>query len=104
MIVTITPTGAPALTVINANIDTGYRLLPETDWGNAVWDTVYSGQRGTQGARAAGSTPQNRPLLLALRVDGSSKDALNDRVSALMAAGDDLRRFGGRVTTQLLQP
>lgn len=100
MKLTITPNQGAPLTLISDNTDLGYRLLPETEWGNTVWDTVYSGQRGTQGARPAGATPQNRPLVLALRVYGTSKDNLHDRLSALYAAADDLRRYAGRITVQ----
>lgn len=103
MQITITPNSGPPVTLINGNVDTGYRLLPETEWGNTVWDPAYSGQRGTQGARAAGSTPQNRPVVLALRVYGTSQDNLHDRLGVLYAAGDDLRRYAGRITTKMNQ-
>lgn len=93
-------TDAPSpttLTIKNGSTDTGYELLAGAEWGNAVWEHQYSGARGTQGARASQGTPQNRPLVLPIRVAGVSMDNLAARLSTLHAATDELRRFGGRV-------
>ena len=99
MLLIATPNVGTALTLVNENVDTGYKLV-ESDWGNAVWETVYSGQRGTQGARPAGGEPKERPVVLGLRAYGTSKDNLNDRLAALNLLGDRLRRYGGLLTAK----
>ncbi len=101
MLLQIAPTIGDALTVIDETNSTPWRLMPATDWGNSIWDTVFTGPRGTQGARLAGATPQNRPVVLALRTYGTSKDDLNDNISTLSEVSSRLRRFGGRITIRL---
>lgn len=89
---------ADTLTLVDGSTVTGYHLLAEAQWGNAIWNIAYSGHRGTQGALGAHSTPENRPVVLPFRVAGSSKDDLAAKISALQSAADELRRFGGRIT------
>lgn len=102
MLLTITPAvGAPLQVVREDGVDTGYRVLASPEWGNAVWEMKYSGQRGTQGARAAGAIPANRPVVIPLRCYGTTgKDQLADRVGALQDAAARLRRFGGLITVR----
>lgn len=95
--------GAPSaatLTVVNGATDTGYNLLGGAEFGNAVWEHAFSGPRGTQGARAAQGVPQNRPLVLPLRVSSTTKDGLAALTSTLQRTMDEVRRFGGTVKWQ----
>lgn len=91
------PNVGSSLTLVNDGSETDQKLLAEVDWGNAVFDHAFSGQRGTQGARATGGTPQNRSLILPFRVYGTSKDDLALNISALHAVMDRLRRYGGQI-------
>ena len=53
--------GASLVTLLDAEPSTtGYTLRGNVDLGNATWNKVYSGQRGTQGATLAGAEPQAR--------------------------------------------
>lgn len=90
--------GASTLTLVNGSTATGYRMLTQPAWGNAAWDIVYSGPRGTQGARAVGGTPLQRGVAFAIRVEGASKDTLVSALSALQVVCDEMRRYGGRIT------
>lgn len=100
MIVTVAPAVGDPVTLIRDNLTTGYAILPETSWGDSVWDVAYSGARGTQGARAASGAPQNRPVSLVLSVTGTSKDNLHDRMGVVYDLGQRLRRHGGRITVK----
>ncbi len=99
--VTSNKPGATAVRLVDPDptVDTGYSLIA-ADWGNVAWETVFSGPRGTQGARAAGATPANRPVSLAFRIRGATKTQMLERVAALDELADELRRFGGRITWQ----
>jgi hypothetical protein len=102
MLLTITSNApsAATLTVANANTDTGYRVLAETNWGNVAWEIAYSGARGTQGAVVANGVPQNRPVILSIRCAGTTKDDLAAKISALESSADELRRYGGTIKWQ----
>ena len=89
-----------ALTVVDGTTDTGMRLLAGAEWGNAAWDQKFSGPRGTQGARMAGAAPQNRPVVLPIRIYGSSMDNLASRFSTLASMGRLMLRFGGTIRWQ----
>lgn len=90
--------GASPVTLVDGGTDTGYRLIAQ-DWGNAVWETSWSGPRGTQGARAAGGTPLNRPVVMGLRVNAATQDALQAALSVLYETfNEDMRRYGGTLT------
>lgn len=88
---------ASTLTLVDGTASTGYSVLEGAEFGNSVFEQAYSGPRGTQGARVASSTPKNRPLVLPILIDGTSKDNAAALMSALFTVGDELRRFGGRV-------
>lgn len=92
-----TPT---TLTLINGTVNTGYSLLGLADFGNSVWKHAYTGARGTQGMRPAFGVPDNRPLILPLRVNGTSKSNLASLMSSLYTVADEQRRFGGKVKWQ----
>jgi len=75
---------------------------PTTGWhymgydiSSPSFDKLYSGPRGTQGARLAGATPQNRQLTWNLMAVGSNHDALEALLSQLWDLDDELRRYGG---------
>lgn len=91
--------GASTLTLVDGTTSTGYSMLydPPPEFGNVVWQTAFSGPRGTQGARAAYGVPENRALVFALLVEGTSKDDAASKISTLQEVADQLRRFGGRV-------
>jgi hypothetical protein len=90
--------GASTITLLDGSGgDTGYRLIGEPDWGNAIWDLVFSGTRGTRGARAVGGSLPNRTPSFSLRVAGSSKDDLMARLSTLKQLTNEWRRFGGQL-------
>ena len=91
--------GASLVTLLDAEPSTtGYTLRGNVDLGNATWNKVYSGQRGTQGATLAGAEPQNRLSSWRLLVAGTSKDDLYAKLAALWQLDEELRRFGGVVT------
>lgn len=91
--------GASTLTLVDGTTATGYNLLndPQPEFGNVVWQTAFSGPRGTQGARPSHGVPENRALVFALLVEGTSKDDAASKISTLQEAADQLRRFGGKV-------
>lgn len=89
-----------ALTAVNGTASTGYALLAGADWGNAVWDQKFGGPRGTQGARAVFAQPQNRPVVLPLRIYGTSMDDLAAKVSTLVQMGRLMLRYGGTILWQ----
>jgi len=89
------------MTVINGAVVTGYAVLDSVDWGNAVWQHAYSGPRGTQGARPAAGTPDNREVRIPIRIGPSGTiDACNLKAALLVEAVEDLRRFGGKIQFQ----
>ena len=92
--------GSAELILVSGEALTGYRLQ-DWDLGNVVWDLHWSGQRGTLGAKLAGAMPQNRPLVIDLRVVGASADDLAAKQARLAALADEMRRFGGRFTARL---
>lgn len=87
--------GAVALPICNDGVTTGYELLQGAAFGAPVWDHAFSAPRGTQGARPSQGTLPNREVQLPIRVAGSSKDDMANKVRALALVVDDLRRFGG---------
>lgn len=88
--------GAAEVTLVDGKSIQAYRLAPPgPDWGNAVWEPFFSGPRGTQGSRAAGGIPQNRPIGIPLQLRGTSQDHLQQLYSSLASLTDDMRRFGG---------
>lgn len=91
------PNAAQLVLANDGASDTGYTLLDGADFGTPVWEHSHSGPRGTQGARAAQGKLPNRSVKLPIRVAGATKDQLAQRVSALVAVVDELRRFGGEV-------
>lgn len=86
-----------SLTLLDGSTDTGYNLLADTSFGDAAWEHVEAGVRGTQGKLAATGYPVERAARLAVRVAGASKATSDARVAALDAAVDELRQYGGRV-------
>lgn len=86
-----------SLTLEDGSTSTGYALLAESTWGDAVWEHVEAGVRGTQGRLAATGYPLERQARLVVRVAGASKSVSDARVAALDAAVDELRQYGGRV-------
>lgn len=90
--------GAQELVLINGEPSaTGYKLDRNggVDLGGAVYDKVYSGPRGTQGAVLAGATPQNRLSTFTLQAIGDSEDDLQRLLSQLWTLDEDLRPYGG---------
>src|SRR5919108_5032933 len=102
LLVTTGKPGAATTILVNGAADTGYRLLGSPDWGNAEFDRSYSGPQGTQGARLAGRTPQNRIIAFSFRIVGSTKDDLFAKLSTLNVLADELDRFGGTITWKAL--
>lgn len=95
--------GSSEILLVSGSTPTGYKLH-DWDLGNVAWELIWSGMRGTQGARLAGAIPQNRPLVIDLRVTGSGAapaDDLQARLLTLSTLGDELRQVGGRVTVRL---
>jgi hypothetical protein len=90
--------GASAITLIDAEPSTTGYTIRSVDLGNAVFDPIYSGQRGTQGAVQVGATPQNRLSSFRLLVRGSSMDDLMSKLTVIWQLDEELRRFGGAVT------
>jgi hypothetical protein len=86
-----------SLTLLDGATDTGYNLLADTSFGDAAWEHVEAGVRGTQGKLAATGYPVERAARLAVRIAGASKATSDARVAALDAAVDELRQYGGRV-------
>jgi len=74
--------------------------LVTANWGNAVWDVLYSGPRGTLGARPTSSTVQNRQVALGLRLLPASVMAGAGHQSDLNEIVDLMRRYGGRLTVR----
>lgn len=90
--------GQTTLLLVNGEADTGYVMLEGTTWSAPTWDVRYSGQRGTQGARAAGSVPQNRGLSIPLRIEGGTTDLMLAKFSNLHRKVEEVRRSGGVLT------
>lgn len=90
------------LTVCDDLTDTGYALsMDGLDFGTATKDTSFSGPRGTQGARPANGTPQNRATLWPIKVvKSASKDSMIQRFAMLDEIIDEMARFGGRILWQ----
>ena len=78
--------------------DSLFLLASEPDWGNAAWDSIYSGPRGTLGARLAGADIQNRTIRIPLQIRASTHDALETKMARVWELADDLHRFGGIIT------
>lgn len=102
MTVTLTA-GDPAATTVAVLDGTGtdpWKLIT-ADFGNTAWSTGFSGPRGTQGARAASSTPENRTVQLLFRASApaSFTDAAT-RASQLAECLELVRRYGGRLTVR----
>jgi hypothetical protein len=90
--------GSQEVVLVNGSVVTGYQLGSgqyQPDWGNAIWEQFFSGQRGTQGARLAGAEPQNRPLSLPIGIQAVSPDFMHAALSVLWGLDDEWRRFGG---------
>lgn len=75
----------------------GYFVESDSSWGSPSWATSETGARGTHGPRIAKATPGTRTISLHLRVLGSSKDDLADKLSTLQETADAFRRFGGTI-------
>ena len=90
--------GQTTLVLVNGDADTGYVMVEGTAWSAPTWDVRYSGQRGTQGARAAGAVPQNRGLVIPLTIEGGTTDLMLAKFSALARKVDEVRRSGGVLT------
>ena len=97
MIIQFQPNYAATFDLVTAANDTGYTPLAPIDWGNAVWERASSGPRGTQGAKVASAVPKNRPLVIPLRIRGSSKTDAATKASALVEAVRNLNAYGGRI-------
>lgn len=96
-------TAAPVpsvVTILDGATDTGYNLLRETSWGDAVWEHVDAGVIGTQGRRAASGYPVERQVRVAVRCVGATKGDVDARVAMLDQAADELRQYGGLVTVR----
>lgn len=78
----------------------GVWKLQEANWGNAVWDTQYTGPRGTLGALPTSSTPQNRPLQLGFVQLPPVATDMPGHLRQLRLVVDRMRKHGGRVTAQ----
>lgn len=90
------------LTIANDDTNTGYYvLLNEANWGNAVWEPTYSGVMGSQGAKVVNASISNRPVVIPIRVIGSNKMDLLDKISDLQRQIDLMRRYEGRITVKL---
>lgn len=100
LILTAADPAQTSLTLVNGTAATGYALLAGAEWGNAVWDQKFGGPRGTQGARAVFAQPQNRPVVLPLRLYGTSMDDLAAKIATLSNVGRLMLRFGGRIQWQ----
>ena len=100
LILTAADPAQTSLTLVNGTTTTGYALLNGAEWGNAVWDQKFGGPRGTQGARAVFAQPQNRPVVLPLRIYGSSMDDMAAKFSTLAQMGRLMLRFGGKIQWQ----
>ena len=100
LILTAADPAQTSLTLVNGTTVTGYALLNGAEWGNAVWDQKFGGPRGTQGARAVFAQPQNRPVVLPLRLYGSSMDDLASKFSTLASMGRAMLRYGGKIQWQ----
>jgi len=100
LILTAADPAQTSLTLVNGTTVTGYALLNGAEWGNAVWDQKFGGPRGTQGARAVFAQPQNRPVVLPLRIYGSSMDDMAAKFSTLAQMGRLMLRFGGKIQWQ----
>lgn len=90
--------GQTTLLLVNGETDTGYVMLEGTTWSAPTWDVRYSGQRGTQGTRAAGAVPQNRGLSIPLRIEGGTTDLMLAKFSDLHRKVEETRRSGGVLT------
>jgi hypothetical protein len=93
--------GSSPVTLVDGLTATGYRLGAGThqpDWGNAIWESFFSGIRGTQGRKVAGSEPQDRQLLLPIGIIASTSDAMHAAASVLWDLDEELRRFQGVIT------
>ena len=96
-------TAAPVvttLTLLDGATDTGYNVLADTTWGDATWEHVDAGIRGTQGRVAANGYPVERAVRLAVRCVGATKDDVDQRVALLDQAADELRQYGGLITVR----
>lgn len=94
------PSGAQ-LYVVNGAVATGYTVTNDIDWGNAVWQHVASGPRGTQGARPATGAPDNRVVSIPIHIGPTgSVDSCNLKAALLVEIVDELRRFGGTILWQ----
>jgi hypothetical protein len=90
--------GSSTVTLIDAEPSTtGYRLM-DLDLGNANFEKVFSGMRGTQGAALVGENAQNRVSTWTLEVVGTSMDDFMAKASVLYQLDEELRAFGGTVT------
>jgi hypothetical protein len=100
MTVTLTAHDAArtSLTLIDAS-SSPWKLVT-ANWGNAVWDTAYTGPRRSLGARPASSSAQNRQVALGLRLLPASVTAGVTAQKELNAVVEVMRRNGGRVTVQ----
>jgi hypothetical protein len=96
--------GSEELVIVSGLAPTGYKLLEGAHWGNAVWENIESGQRGTQGARSAGAIPSNRMVALPFLIEGAERagveahDDMEAKWSRLALLADELRQYGGRLT------
>jgi hypothetical protein len=91
------PGSSTTVLIDNEPSTTAYRYMG-FDLGNAAFDKVYSGPRGTQGARLVGINAQNRLATFQLAAVATSHDNLEAALTVLWKLEDELRRFGGTVT------
>lgn len=95
----VTPTGATELVLVNGTAVDGYAMLPdETTLGDVVWDQAEGAPVGMLGASVVSMTPQNRAAAVAIRVTGTTADEFASRLAALERAVEDLRTRGGVVS------
>lgn len=102
MPLTITLTAYDAARTATTVIDesTSPWKLVTANWGNAVWDTDYTGPRRSLGQRPASSAAQNRQVALGLRLLPASVAAGIAAQKTLNRVVELMRRNGGRVTVQ----
>ena len=95
---TANDTARTATTLLDGTGTDALKLI-SADYGNPQWSTTYSGPRGTQGARAAGSTPGNRDAQFTFTTTGAASfTAAAQRLAGLANTVEMTRRHGGTLT------
>ena len=90
---------ATTATILDGTGTDPWKLI-SADFGNPSWATSYSGPRGTQGARAAASAPENRTVQLLFRQSNTTFTNAATRASQLAECLEAVRRYGGRLTVR----